>query len=126
MNKELIDLQRNSKATCAIIKDSCFESLKPCVAIGAGVSDKFLYNCTCSYMDKIISQANRFPLSYFILRDFDKVSFDVQERFIGLIKNREIENYTLPNNCIVVLTVEDESTLKNISPEIYRFAVVAI
>lgn len=126
MNKDLIDLQRNSKATCAIIKTGEQKELSPAVIMKANVSDKFMYaGALPPFAEKINNKAVKHKIVYFVITDIDKASKENQQRFVGLVKDKYIDGYNLPDNCIVVFTVKDETTLKNIIPELYHFAVVA-
>lgn len=126
MIKELIDLQRNSKATCAIIKTDEYNTLSPVVSMKASVSDKFLLaENRPPFADKIDEKSAKSEICYFVVTELDSVSMDMQNRFVGLVKDRQINDYTLPNNCVIVFTVKDKSALKNVSPELYHFAVVA-
>ena len=126
MIKDLIDLQRNSKATCAIIKTDEYNNLSPIISMKATVSDKFLLsNKLPSFAEKLDEKCAKNKICYFIITEIDKISIDEQDRFVGLVKDRELNGYNLPDNCIIVFTVKDKNSLKNISPKIYHFAVVA-
>lgn len=126
MIKELIDLQRNSKATCAIIKTDEYNNLSPAVLMKANVSDKFLLsNKLPPFAEKLDEKCAQNKICYFVIIGIDKVSIDEQDRFVGLVKDREFNGYNLPDNCIIVFTVKDKNSLKNISSKIYHFAVVA-
>ena len=126
MNKELIDLQRNSKATCAIVQDNDYELLTPIVKMKANISDKMLFKAEKpAFADKIDKISKTTNLCYFVITNIDEISNEEQERFVGLVKDREINGYYLPNNCIIVFTVKNKTVLKNISPSLYHFAVVA-
>lgn len=126
MNKELIDLQRNSKATCAIIKTDEYTNLSHFVSISGNVSDKFLFSGDKPpFAEKLNEKCAKNELCYFVITQIDEVKKEKQDRFAGLVKDRELNGYILPNNCIIVFTVKDKSSLKNISPKLYHFAVVA-
>lgn len=126
MMRELIDLQRNSKATCAIIRTEEYNNLSPVISMKANVSDKFLFSSELPpFAEKLSEKCAKNKVCYFVITAIDDISIDEQDRFVGLIKDREFNGYILPNNCIIVFTVKDKSTLKNISPNIYHFAVVA-
>ncbi len=43
MNKELIDLQRGSKATCVVIKNSDLNKLENSVFMDSRISDSWLF-----------------------------------------------------------------------------------
>ena len=126
MIKELIDLQRNSKATCAIIKTDEYNNLSPSLSMKANVSDKFLLSSKLPpFAEKLDEKCAKNKICYFIITEIDKISIDEQDRYVGLVKDREFNGYNLPDNCIIVFTVKDKNSLKNISPKIYHFAVVA-
>ena len=44
MIKELIEMQRNSKATCVIVTNDDFDNIKPKVVMKADIADKFLFS----------------------------------------------------------------------------------
>ncbi len=125
MIKELIDLQRNSKATCAIIEDSDSGKLSPTVLMKASVSDKFLFSNKPPFADKIDEKCAKNKLCYFVIKGIDEISTEQQNRYVGLVKDREFNGYTIPDNCILVFTVQNRSNLKKVSSELYHFAVVA-
>ena len=126
MIKELIDLQRNSKATCAIIKTEDIQELSPSLTMKANVSDKFLLTGDKPpFADKIEIKSNLSKICYFVITGIEEISIEQQNRYVGLVKDREMNGYYLPDNCIVVFTVKDRQSLKNVSPELYHFAVVA-
>ena len=126
MIKELIDLQRNSKATCVIITNDDYRKLSPTVTMKANVSDKFLFTGgKPPFADKIDNKSNLSKICYFVITGIDELSIEDQNRYVGLVKDRELNGYYLPKNCIIVFTVKDKSTLKNISQDLYHFAVVA-
>lgn len=127
MIKELIDLQRNSKATCAIIKTNECKLLVPAVVIDSSIDDKFLFlSSKPIFAEKIMTESAKNDICYLVIKDIDKVSASLQDRFVGLVKDRQIEDFVLPNNCVVVFSVCDKNSLKNVSPKLYHFAVVAI
>lgn len=126
MIKELIDLQRNSKATCAIVRTEEYKNLSPVISMKANVSDKFLLSSKLPpFAEKLNEKSAKNKICYFVITEIDNVTIEEQDRYVGLIKDREFNGYVLPDNCIIVFTVKDKSALKNISPKIYHFAVVA-
>lgn len=126
MIKELIDLQRNSNATCVIVTNDDYSELSPIVTMKANVSDKFLFTGEKPpFADKIDNKCNLSKICYFVITGIDDLSIEDQNKYVGLVKDREMNGYYLPNNCIIVFTVKDRSTLKNISQDLYHFAVVA-
>ena len=126
MIKELIDLQRNSKATCAIIKTEDIQELSPSLTMKANVSDKFLLTGDKPpFADKVDAKSKSGEICYFVITGIEEISIEQQNRYVGLVKDRELNGYYLPDNCIIVFTVKDRQSLKNVSPELYHFAVVA-
>lgn len=126
MIKELVDLQRNSKATCVILKTDDIQQLSPTLKMKANVSDKFLFSGDKPpFADKIDTKSNSSKICYFVITDIDEISVEDQNRYVGLVKDREMNGYYLPDNCIIVFTVKDRAGLKKVSHELYHFAVVA-
>lgn len=126
MIKELIDLQRNSKATCAFIKTEDVPQLSPTLTMKANVSDRFLLTGDKPpFADKIELKSKTNEICYFVITEIDELSVEDQNRYVGLVKDREMNGYYLPNNCIIVFTVKDRVGLKKVSQELYHFAVVA-
>ena len=129
MNKTLIEGQRFSKATCVVILDNESKFLNNAVVMNADASDKFLFACDLGnpiFKDKVESMSKKGEIAYFILKNMDKLTTEKQDRYIGLIKDREFMGYNLPDNVIIVLTVENEDTIKNLSPNLIQFFVNAI
>lgn len=126
MIKEIIDLQRNSKATCAIVTNDDYSKLYPSVTMKANVSDKFLLTGNKPpFAEKIDNKCNLTKICYFVITGIDELSVEDQNRYVGLVKDREMNGYCLPDNCIIVFTVKDRMGLKKVSQELYHFAVVA-
>lgn len=126
MIKDLIDLQRNSKATCVIVRDDEYSKLPSVVSMKASVSDKFLLTGDKPpFADKVDLKSKSSEICYFIITSIDEISIEQQNRYVALVKDRELNGYYLPDNCIIVFTVKDRQSLKNVSPELYHFAVVA-
>ena len=55
----------------------------------------------------------------------DKISSNEQDEYYQIIKDREFCGYKLPEDMIIVLTVKNKETLKNISQKIYNLCVIA-
>ena len=126
MIKELIDLQRNGNATCVIVTNDDYSELSPIVTMKANVSDTFLFTGNKPpFADKIDNKSNLSNVCYFVITGIDELSIEAQNRYVGLVKDREMNDYYLPGNCIIVFTVKDRNGLKKVSHELYHFAVVA-
>lgn len=127
MNLDLIELQRNSKATCVVVENENCKELKNVVSMKADVSDKFLFGGKePPFKTKLETASKKGKIAYFVITNIDEVAIDVQNRFVGLVKDREFEGYNLPDNVIVVFTVKGKETLKKISPQLWNFCVNAI
>ena len=129
MNKELIDLQRGSKASCVVIRNSDSNKLKNAVFMDSRINDSWLFGAKMGnpiFKEKVDIISKNGEIGYFIITNFDSISVDEQNKYVSLIKDREFLGYTLPENVIIVLTIENEDRLKNISSEVYHFCVVSI
>lgn len=129
MMKELIDLQRGSKATCALILDSEYEKLGQGVIMDANIRDSFLFASPYKlpiFKEQLEKKSSLHNLTYFIIRNIDELECDNQNKFVGLIKDREFDGYILPQNVIIVLTIQEKNNISKISSELYHFCVVAI
>ncbi len=125
MLKELIKFQRYSKATCVVInQDDDFTELSPVVIMKAGVKDDFLLAGRPPFADVIDQKCETNELCFFVITEIDKEPIESQNRYVGLVKDREFNGYELPDNCIIIFTVKDKKSLKKISPDLFHFAVV--
>ena len=118
INKELIELQKGNIATCVVILNEDLKELDSNVAINSSSSDNELFTTL-----KDIS--NKADLNYFVINDIDKLDESLQNKYYQIVKDREFYGNKLPENMIIVLTVNDREGLKNISKELYHFCVVA-
>lgn len=128
MNKELIELQRGCKATCVVIPDAYYKYLGQTLSIDASIDDEFLFARPIgnpAFKEGLDIISNNKDLTYFVIRGIDKLTTDMQNRYIGLVKDREFEEYNLPDNVIIVFTVNDKEGLQKISKQLYHFCVVA-
>lgn len=128
MNKELIELQKNCNATCVVIPEDKYQELGQAVIMDANISDEYLlarpyFNPI--FKDKLDYISSSGNLTYFIIKRIDKLTEEMQNRYVGLVKDREFGGYHLPQNVIIVFTVKDREGLQKISKELYHFCVVA-
>lgn len=129
MNLELINLQRGSKATCVVITNKDSLTLSNAVFMDSRIDDILLFGTKLGdpvFKEKIELISNKSEIGYFVIANFDLLPIEEQNKYVSLIKDRELQGYVLPDNMIIVLTVNNEESLKNISPEIYHFCVVSI
>lgn len=128
MNKELIELQRGCSATCVIIPETNYKELGQALLMDASIKDEYLFASSLGnpiFREKLDNISSNGNLTYFIIRGIDEITEDIQDRYIGLVKDREFNGYNLPNNVIIVFTVKNREGLKKISKELYHFCVVA-
>ena len=116
INKELIELQKGCKATCVVIQNKDCEQLASKVIVNSEINDTQL-------LTTIKEQV--FNVEYLIIDKIDDLNADEQNKYYQIIKDREFNGYKLPKDIIIVLTVNDRESLKNISDELYHFCVVA-
>lgn len=129
MNKELIELQRGSKATCVVVKNSDLNILGNAVHMDSRINDSWLFGAKMGnpiIKEKVDIVSKNGEIGYFVITNFDSLPVDEQNKYVSIIKDRELLGYTLPDNIIIVLSIENKESLKNISPEIYHFCVVSI
>lgn len=128
MNKDLIDLQRNSKATCAIVLDEFYKNIGQELIMDANISDEYLFLRSTGnpiFKEKLDNIASNKELTYFVIRNIDQISPERQNRYISLVKDRELIGYNLPQNVIIVFTISTKENLNKISKDLYHFCVVA-
>ena len=126
MDKDIIDLQMGVRSTCAVIETKDSSRIAPSIQINASISDKSLFGLELPvFANKVEGRSKKSEVFYFVIKDIDKVDEEKQLRFVGLVKDREMNNYYLPDNCIIILTVENKENIKKISPELKNFIVKA-
>ena len=128
MNKELIELQRGFKATCVVILDEYYKSLGQTVFMSALMDNYSLFSCSYEnpiFKEKLEKLASNGKLTYFVIRGLERLSEEEQNKYLSLVKDREFCGYLLPENVILVFTIESKDNLKKISKELYHFSVVA-
>lgn len=118
IDKELIELQKGCEATCVVISNEESKELDTKIIINANSSDSELL---MTFKENISKE----ELNYFIIDGIDQVNEDIQNKYYHIVKDREFNGYKLPKDVIVVLTVRDRESLKNISQDLYHFCVVA-
>ena len=120
INKELIELQKGCKSTCAIIENTDIKELGLNIVIKSNCEDVELFK---TFKEKIFNSDNKFD--YLVIEEIDKLEIEKQNRIYQIVKDREYNGISLPENVIIVLTVENKEGLKNISSELYHLCVVA-
>lgn len=129
MNKELIELQRGVSATCVIILDEFYKDLGQTVFMDANMKDVHLYGKSLGsplFKEQIEKIAKNGQTTYFVIRKIDQITKEEQDRYIDLVKNREFHGYKIPDNVIIVFTIENFQNRKKISENLYHFCVVVL
>ena len=119
IDKDLIELQKGSVATCVVILNEDCKELNPKFVVNSECTDNELL---ASFKENTDKNDN---INYFVVSEIDKLSKDLQDRYYQIVKDREFYGYKLPENMIIVLTVNNKEGLKNISTELYNLCVVA-
>ena len=120
MNIDLIELQKGCKATCAVIQNEDIEKLDSKILINSNCEDNELLKI---FKEKISKVDEKFE--FIVIEEIDKLEADKQEKFYQIVKDREFNGIVLPEDVVIVLTVENKDRLKNISSELYHLCVVA-
>ena len=126
MNKNIIDLELGLKSSCALIETKDNQKLAPSIQINASISDKALFGMSLPvFAEKVEARSQKSKVFYLVIKDIDKIDEEKQLRFVGLVKDREMNNYFLPKNCIIVLTVENKDNFRKITRELAHFITPA-
>ena len=120
INKELIELQKGCKATCVVIENEDIQKLDSKVLISSNCEDNELLKI---FKEKISKTDERFE--FLVIEKIDEIELDKQDRFYQIVKDREFNGILLPEDFVIVLTVENKDKLKNISSDLYNLCVVA-
>lgn len=120
INKELIELQKGCKATCVVIQNEDIQKLDSKVLISSNCEDNELLKI---FKEKISKTDEGFE--FLVIEKIDKIELDKQDRFYQIVKDREFNGILLPEDVVIVLTVENKDKLKNISSDLYNLCVVA-
>jgi len=120
MNIDLIELQKGCKATCAVIQNEDIEKLDSKILINSNCEDNELLKI---FKEKISKIDEKFE--FIVIEEIDKLEADKQDKFYQIVKDREFNGIVLPEDVVIVLTVENKDKLKNISSELHNLCVVA-
>ena len=120
MNIDLIELQKGCKATCAVIQNEDIEKLNSKILINSNCKDNELLKI---FKEKISKADEKFE--FLVIEEIDKLELDKQDKFYQIVKDREFNGILLPEDVVIVLTVENKDRLKNISSELHNLCVVA-
>lgn len=120
INKELVELQKGCKSICAIIETRDIKELDSNIVINSNCEDVELFK---TFKEKISKADNKFD--YLVIKEIDKLENDKQNRIYQIVKDREYNGISLPEDVIIALTVKNKEGLKNISSELYHLCVVA-
>lgn len=120
MNIDLIELQKGCEATCVVIQNEDIQKLDSKILINSNCEDNELLKI---FKEKISKADEKFE--FIVIEEIDKLEADKQDKFYQIVKDREFNGIVLPENVIIVLTVENKDKLKNISSELHNLCVVA-
>lgn len=127
IDQELIEEQLGCNSTCVVILQENVNTLKNSYNVKVDESNS---NIILGELDKENLKINLDKLvkendiTYLVIEEIDKIDEIKQEKYIGLIKDREFRGYNIPDNVIIVITIKNKDSLKKISPELYHFCVV--
>lgn len=117
INKELIELQKGNNATCVVIQNEDIKELESNIIIDS--------NCNNNEILEIIKcKMDAEKIKYFVIQEIDKIKENEQDKYYQIIKDREFCGYKLPKDIIIVLTVKNRETLKNISQKLYNLCII--
>lgn len=120
MNIDLIELQKGCKATCVVIQNEDIEKLDSKILINSNCEDNELLKI---FKERISKVDEKFE--FLVIEEIDKLELDKQDKFYQIVKDREFNGILLPEDVVIVLTVENKDRLKNISSELHNFCAVA-
>jgi len=127
LNRELIEVQKGCPATCVVLLKEDSEELENAYRIKASLSDADLFACPLGkpfFKEELEAISKKEEIAYFIIDGIDEVSIEEQNRYVGLVKDREFMGYELPEKVIIGVTVSDTEGVKKIASELYSFCVV--
>lgn len=128
MNKELIELQEGCKSTGVVILNENCNELENRFVMDASANDNDLFARPLNnpiFKEDLENISEKENLAYFVISGIDKINTEMQNRYVGLVKDREFMGYKIPENIIIVFTIENKEGLKKISNELYHLCVVA-
>lgn len=128
MNKELIELQRNCTSVAVVILEDYYKDLGRVLFMDASINDKYLFSGSLGnpiFKNQLDNLSKNGELTYFVIKGISEIDEELQNRYIGLVKDREFLGYNLPNNVIIVFTVNKKEDLQKISKDLYHFCIVA-
>lgn len=127
IDQELIEEQLGCNSTCVVILQEDVNTLKNSYNVKVDESNSNIIlgelnkeNLKIN-LDKLVKEND---ITYLVIEEIDKIDEIKQEKYIGLIKDREFRGYNIPDNVIIVITIKDKDSLKKISSELYHFCVV--
>ncbi len=126
---DLLKAQKGIKAIGIIVLNSDLQKLSDLCNVNAELSDLELFGVSLGqpiFKEELEKFSKENEVSYLAISNISKVDKDKQNRFMGLVKDREFMGYNLPDNVIILFTVETENDIKNISSELYHFLEVNI
>ena len=118
INRDLIELQKKCNSTCVVIQNEDIKELESYILVSLNYNTNDLIKI---FKENISSE----KYDYLVIEKIVKISSNEQDEYYQIIKDREFCGYKLPEDMIIVLTVKNKETLKNISQKIYNLCVIA-
>ena len=113
IDKEIIELQKGCKGSCCVILNDDINKLESKALISAG--------CTRKELEEMLKQEKE----YFVIAGIDEITIDMQEIYYQIVKDRQYNGKELSKDAVIVFTIKDKESLKNIMYELYNLCVVA-
>ena len=129
MDKSLIEMQKGCKATGVIILQEDIKKIENSFNVKVDESDS---NMLLGELNRENLENNLEPLArqnniaYLVIEEIDKIDEKKQEKYIEIVKDREFRGYKIPENVIIIFTVQNKENIQKIAPNLYHFCTVAI
>ena len=115
------------KSSAVIVLDQEIKKLKNRVVMSADISNKALFGMEFGktvFSEKLNETSRQDTPVYFVINNIEKQTEEYQNRFVGLVKDREMNGYYLPQNIVIVFSVKNKDSIQKISKELYKFCDV--
>lgn len=128
MNKELIEIQRSCTSVAVVILEDYYKDLGRVLFMDASINNEYLFSGSLGnpiFKNQLDNLSKNGELTYFVIKGISEIDEELQNRYIGLVKDREFLGYNLPDNVIIVFTINKKEDLQKISKDLYHFCIVA-
>ena len=107
-----------------IVLNNDLKKLSNRIVMSADISDRALFGMDfgeTAFSKKMNEVSKHNDLVNFVISNIENQTEECQNRFVGLVKDREMNGYTLPQNVVIVFPVDSKASIQKISKELYRF-----